>query len=129
MLPIDPAHADTDDEAIAWFGETLADGEWINHSWIGRSGAGELRIVDVVCTDATHRLLYRISPSIDATSRWDGMDYERMQEFVDRLVATARKHDFIVAEFACAATTIPWIDEYEEMTKARQAEAPVGVAL
>jgi hypothetical protein len=103
---VDVAQAD----AISWFDETLGPREWINHTWIGRLGSGELRVVDIVCPDGSHRLLWRVVPSDDGVSRLDGLDYEGVQETVDSFREMAGRHGFIVFEFAGPAVSIPGLD-------------------
>ena len=100
--------------AISWFGDTLAEGEWVNHSWIGRHGEAEVRMVDIVCADATHRMLYRLAPSDDPVSRVDGMTYEQMRGLADKFMKKALKHGFVVGEYAGAATSLPGFDDVEE---------------
>jgi hypothetical protein len=93
-------------EAIAWFGDTLAPGEWINETWIGNLGVSEMRVLDVATGDGYHRLLCRVKPSDDVW-RWDDLDYQGLQEHLDEIKAIAINRNMILWPFAGPMTSMP----------------------
>ncbi len=93
--------------AIAWFGESLGPGEWINQTWIGRSGIGEVRMLDIVCADASHRFLFLVRPSDEEVYRVDGLTYEELRAEVTKFEEMSRPYGFWLGEFAGAVTTLP----------------------
>lgn len=115
MLTVNDEVDNDGSAAISWFGETLDVGEWINHSWIGRHGAAEVRMVDIVCADATHRMLYRLVPSDDPVNRVNGLTYEQMRGLADKFLKKTWKHGFIVDEFAGPATSMPGFDDVKPL--------------
>jgi hypothetical protein len=118
---------DNDDdgpEAAAWFDEQLAPGEWINRTWIGGNRNGQMRMLDIVCPDATHRLLWRLVPSDDAFGRIDCLDYGQLQGEVDRFLKVASRHGIGIGEFAGPVTSIPGLtDEFGPPPQADQPRA------
>jgi hypothetical protein len=108
-----PSDQDDDDglKAISWFDQQLAPGEWINRSWIGGNGGGQLRILDVVCADSTHRLLWRIVPSDGGLDRIDDLSYEELQVEVERILEVAARAGIWVGEFAGAVTSVPGLTD------------------
>lgn len=108
MLESADASDDLTRDAIFWFGESLGPDEWINETWIGHLGVAEMRMVDIVCADLTHRLLCRLAPSDDPISRWDNLDYEGLQDSVDEIKEMAARHGFVIWDFAGPATSVPW---------------------
>ena len=62
-------------------------GEWINQTWIGRNGDGEIRLVDWVTGPGRHSLLVGVKPRDEPVMRWDDLDFEALHAIVDEIKA------------------------------------------
>lgn len=85
-------------EALAWFGETPAPGDWVNETWISRNGAAEIRLVDVVTAPGVHALLLGMKPSDDPAMRWSDLDYESLHRIVDEVRMASADRGFPLME-------------------------------
>ena len=103
----DPEVESSTTDPMAWFDDTLAPGEWINETWIGRLGGSEMRVLDVAAGAGRHRLLCRVKPSDDEVWRWNDLDYQGLQEHLDEIKAIARNRNMILWPFAGPMTAMP----------------------
>lgn len=92
--------------AAAWFDEPLGPGDWVNGTWIGHKGSGEIRIIDIVGPDARHRVLLRAVPD-GPHDRWDDLDYDEVMAIVDRVREMSVDNDFPLWDFGGPATSAP----------------------